>query len=213
MRPSGNGYPSRVRLRRAPGEETAPESAAATDAATADRAVKGRPTPKRRDAAPRRQPVSAPRTNKEATQWRKQQASSPSRPGNPSRMTNQELRAARARGDESALPGKDRGPARRYTRDWVDSHRLVTNYLLLLLPIYLVGTIAFPPLSIAAAAALLVMVVECNLTARRVRRSLIERFETTKETPFGLTFYILQRAYLPRRMRIPKPTLKIGDPI
>jgi hypothetical protein len=189
-----------------------PTTAVETDVAErTDRAVqKGRPTPKRRDVAPRRQPLSAPRTNKEASQWRKQQVAQGRAPS--TKLSNAELREARLRGDARALPRKDQGPARQYARNWVDTHRMGTNYLLIIFPIYLVG-ITYKPLSIAAAAILLVLLIECYFTARIVRRQIIERLGSAKDSDLALAFYILGRAYMPRRMRVPKPVLNIGDPI
>jgi hypothetical protein len=201
-----------VKLRRTSPEESPSELSAATDTEVADRPVKGRPTPKRRDAAPRRQPVSAPRTSKEASQWRKQQAATPARAGGPAKMTNQELRAARMRGEESALARKDRGPARKYARDWVDTRRMASNYLLILFPLYL-ASLLMPLLTAVAAAMLLILIAECAFAARRIKREIDQRFGKTRETALGLTFYVLGRAYLPRRWRIPKPTHEIGDKI
>jgi hypothetical protein len=179
-----------------------------------DRPVKGRPTPKRRDAAPRRQPVSAPKTRKETNEWRKQQTTQ-ARPnsvtGGP-KMTSAELRAARMRGDESALTRRDKGPVRKYARDYVDTHRMAANFLLLLVPLYLVA-LRFPYLSAATAILLVVLLGECYFTARKIRRQAIAKFGETRETTLGLTFYVAGRAYLPRRMRVPKPRFKPGDSI
>jgi Protein of unknown function (DUF3043) len=203
-----------VRLRRTSADQ--PEQSAAVETDTADRVnrpAKGRATPKRRDVAPRRQPVSAPKTNKEATQWRKQQASQakPNSITGP-KMTNAELRAARMRGDESALPRKDRGPIRRYTRDWVDTHRMASNYLLILFPLYIVA-LRFPYLSAAVAGILIILLIECYFAGMRVRKLVIARFGECRESALALAFYILGRAYLPRRMRVPKPHLSVGDSI
>jgi hypothetical protein len=204
-----------VRLRRTSADEPEPSAAVETDTADRpDRPAKGRPTPKRRDVAPRRQPLSAPRTNKEATQWRKQQtahAKPNSVTGGP-RLTNAELRAARMRGDESALPRKDRGPIRKYTRDWVDTHRMASNYLLLLFPLYVVA-LRFPYLSAAVAGILFILLIECYFAGMRVRKQIIARVGECRESALALAFYILGRAYLPRRMRVPKPRLNVGDPI
>jgi Protein of unknown function (DUF3043) len=68
--------------------ETAPEPGA----------PKGRPTPKRRDSAPRRTPiVQPPRNRKEAYRWQKQQAQKTRTSGQA--LSKQDYRAALARGD------------------------------------------------------------------------------------------------------------------
>ena len=104
-------------------------------------APKGRATPKRRDTAPRKQPRAAPRTNKEATRWRKQQAAQARTParGSASKMSGKEYRDAVKRGDPAALGKRDRGPVRQLARDWVDSRRLFANYFLLMIPLLLLG--------------------------------------------------------------------------
>ncbi len=216
MAPAARGYPFGVRLRRTAdtGTESDSELDTDTEVSVQERPTKGRPTPKRRDTSPKRQPVSAPKTNKEATQWRKQQvtrAKPNSVTGGP-KQSNAELRAARLRGDEDALPRKDRGPGRRFARDWVDTHRMATNFLLLLLPLYIIA-IAIPKLSVAVFALLLLFIAESAFAAYRIRKALIVRFGSTKESTVGLAFYVIGRAYLPRRMRIPKPRYRVGESI
>ena len=215
-----------VRLRRTPATDSEsiaavdpdPAVDATTDAAgdataRAETSVKGRPTPKRRDVAPRRQPVTAPRTSKEASQYRKQQVAQSKASGTTTKMTNAELRAARQRGDASALPRKDQGKVRQFTRDWVDTHRMASNYLLIIFPVYILGTFLYRLLTAVAAVILLAMIIECYLSARIIRKQAIARYGPTKESDLGLTFYILGRAYMPRRMRIPKPRFEIGETI
>mgnify|MGYP000465513959 CR=1 FL=1 len=101
---------------------------------TEEAAKKGRPTPSRKDAESKRKVSSlAPLVSKE--QKRASKALSKE-----SRIAQ---RAAYLRGDESALPARDRGPARRYVRNFVDTRRSIGEYFLPIIFVVLVLTL-FP---------------------------------------------------------------------
>ena len=122
--------------------------------------AKGRPTPKRRDAEGRRGPVTAPKTRKEAyarqkqltrdTRQQRETAKATLKPRSPA-----EQRAALKRGDTSALPRRDQGPTRKLARDYVDSHRMFSNYLLWLFVLF-VATSFVPFLRTASPAVLVI---------------------------------------------------------
>jgi hypothetical protein len=198
-------------LRRRP---AAPEAEVVPEEPTPDVvAGKGRPTPKRRDTSPQRGPMTAPKTRKEAVQWQRQQARSTRNGALPDkRVSAQAHREALRRGDPDALPKRDRGPARRLARDWVDSHRMISNYLLILFPLMIVGYF-IPFLNIAVIALLVVIVVEWYLTGRRIRALAVQRLDNVREGPWSLGFYAGSRAYMPRRWRMPAPQTGIGDSI
>jgi hypothetical protein len=174
---------------------------------------KGRPTPKRRDTTPVRGPVKAPKTRKEAAQWQRQQLRG-SRGGasGDKRISAAEHRQALRRGDPSALPKRDRGPVRKLARDYVDSHRMISNYLLILFPLMIVGYFV-PFLNIAVIALLFVIVIEWYLTGRRVRSLAVSRLDEVREGPWSIGFYAGSRAYMPRRWRMPGPQVRIGEKI
>ena len=173
---------------------------------------KGRPTPKRRDTTPQRGPVSAPRTRKEAAQWQKQQATRSRTTGRGGKLSGQAYREALKRGDPDALPKRDRGPVRKLARDWVDSRRMLSNYLLILFPLLIVGYF-IPYLNIAVFGLLLVIVVEWYLAGRRIRTLAASRLDDVREGPWQLGFYAGSRAYMPRRWRMPGPQVRIGESI
>ena len=82
---------------------------------------KGRPTPKRKEAESKRKVSSlAPIVTKDQKRASKAQA----------REDRLAQRAAYLRGEESALPLRDRGPARRFVRNYVDSRRSTGEYFL-----------------------------------------------------------------------------------
>ncbi len=175
---------------------------------TSTTAGKGRPTPKRSDASPRRQPFAAPGNRKEAAQQ--------------ARARNRTERARRAeglrRGDEKYLPAKDTGPVRALARDYVDSRRMLSEYylyvvgalfvLLLLERTLPVATVIVYPLVLTA---MLTVVLEGVITSRRVRKIAAERYpgEPTK----GVGFYAIIRSAQIRRLRLPPPRVKRGDKI
>jgi hypothetical protein len=178
--------------------------------------AKGRPTPKRRDSQGQRGPVSAPRTRKEAYARQKQltrEQKAARAAAKPRSVAEQ--RAALRRGDESALPRRDQGPTRKLARDYVDSHRMLSNYLLVLFPFMVVG-LYVPALQVVVLVAFLLLLVEWYLTGRRITALAAQRFGATTSKqigPLAIGFYSGSRAYLPRRWRMPPPQVQRGDAI
>jgi len=82
---------------------------------------KGRPTPKRKEAeAARKISTLAPASTK-AERKRAKEAAKASRVAQ---------RAAFLRGDESALPLRDKGPVKKFVRNYVDARRSIGEYFL-----------------------------------------------------------------------------------
>ncbi len=177
---------------------------------------KGRATPKRRDTAPKKQPIAAPRTTKEANRLRKQQsAQARKRPAGGKAMNTREVRAAMKRGDESVLLRRDKGPVRRLARDWTDSHRLASNYLLIALPVVFVGgnLLRSHLATYLTLAVFLLFAVEWFWAGRRIHTLASARFERVSDKAWVLGFYAGQRAMMPRRWRTPEPKVSPGDKI
>src|SRR5579875_2180590 len=178
-------------------EEPSEDTSTATTAAS-----KGRPTPKRRDAEGRRGPVRAPQTRKEAMarqrQLAKEQKSQRARTGTKP-MSMAEQRAAIRRGDESALPRRDRGPTRRLARNYVDSRRMFSNYLLWLFPLMIAASFVkeLQGVQLVVIALFLALVVEWYIVGRRVRALAVQRFGSAEGSAMSIGFYAGSRAYLP----------------
>jgi hypothetical protein len=115
-------------------------------------------------------------------------------------------------GDESALLRRDQGPERRLVRDIVDARRNMTSFFLLLLPVVIASN-AVPALGPVVLALLLLMVFDAVLIGRRVRRVVGERFPKTNQSTLRLTLYGVNRTILPRRWRLPKPQVRLGDTV
>jgi len=167
-------------------------------------AGKGRPTPKRSEAEKRRRPYTAPADRKEANrQYRDREKTARSR-----RLEGMQ------RGEQWAMPPRDRGPAKALARDYVDSKRrfsefymygLVVLLAMLLVPVRALQSIV-PPLVLAA---VVIMAVEGYFVGRKVKSLAEERFPG--ESTHGIRLYAAMRTLQIRKLRMPKPRLKPGD--
>lgn len=168
---------------------------------------KGAPTPKRSEAqASRRQPYQAPADRKAAGRRTKQQ----------SRGDRIRRSQALQRGEEWALPPKDRGPVRGLARDVVDARRGIGEYYIF--TIFLLIVLLILPFQASKFAAdgaivilLAIMLGEGALVASRVKRMAQERFPN--ESTRGLTLYVVMRGISMRRMRLPKPRVERGTKV
>lgn len=125
-------------------------------------------------------------------------------------------RAAYMRGEESALPIRDRGAVRRFVRDYVDSRRNVGEYFLPAVFIVLVLSVVHNKfISLIAIlfmyVAMLYTVLSGVFMTRRIRKVVAAKFpdEPTK----GLGMYGWLRSTQMRRMRAPAPQVKRGDAV
>jgi len=172
--------------------------------------AKGRPTPKRSEAERRRrQPYAAPADRKEASRQ--------------SRDRDRSDRSRRAealkRGEEWALPLKDKGPVRKFARDYVDSRRGITQYYLFAVIAFFIlnyipalrTTAAIGLIDYALVALLLVCVLEVVYVGNRVVKLSRERFPG--ESTRGVKVYVALRAAQLPRLRMPGPKVKPGDKI
>ncbi|MED7925613.1 DUF3043 domain-containing protein [Nonomuraea sp. LP-02] len=171
---------------------------------------KGRPTPKRRDQeSRRRQPVHAPKDRKEAyRQMRAKQAAERDR-----------ARKGMLAGDERYLPARDKGPARKFARDWVDSRRLPSQYFLPFSLLILLATWVPWPTEIRAAVLNIVIAVGWPImmigvvvtgvyVAWKVKREVASKLPD--ESVKGVGFYAAMRALQIRKLRFPPPTVAPG---
>jgi hypothetical protein len=164
---------------------------------------KGRPTPKRSDArAQRRAPV--PKTRKEAAALQRDKA----------REQRRLQRSALQSGDETYLPPRDAGPARRLARDYIDSHFAPGQFFFGLIFIALVSS--FVPNHIVAAVvnfgslSLFALMLLFGIRNARNARQLVEATYGAKDAT-GITTYALTRGMSPRWVRRPRPKVKRGE--
>ncbi|MFE4634057.1 DUF3043 domain-containing protein [Streptomyces sp. NPDC056773] len=188
------------------------EKDAATDKVSADlsqsrdpQAPKGRPTPKRAVAQSQRKAVVASTGNRKEDAKRARERR---------RVEMAKQREALANGDERYLPNRDKGPVRRYVRDFVDSRFSVAEMFLPLAVIILVLSMVRVP-SIQNIALLLwlgviaLIIVDSIGMFIRLRKALNQRFPN--EPKRGAVAYGLMRTLQMRRLRLPKPQVKRGE--
>jgi hypothetical protein len=177
---------------------------------------KGRPTPKRRDVEARRRGPAPPppKTQREAAKLaRKNRASRQER-----RAEAADRRARMRAGDERALPPRDRGPVKAYVRDLVDARRHVIGLFMPLTGLVLVSLFVPVPrlqsmVSLLCMVMLVVIAVEGVLLGRRVLAAVRERFPKEQVSGLSVGWYAFGRASQPRRLRMPKPRVKVGDKV
>lgn len=211
-----------------PEESGAVELGIDDDAATREAtttAPKGRPTPKRSEAARKRGPVApAPMTASEARKRRKElggpKLSRDERKAEKltRRANMSDRREKMMSGDDAYLLPRDKGPVRRFVRDVVDSRR---NVLGLFMPAAL-GLVfvmmSAPPqvqglLSPAMLALVLIMAIDGLMVGRRANKLVDAKFPDNVESGWKLGLYAASRASQLRRMRAPRPQVKRGDKI
>ena len=176
-------------------------------AMTTESAGKGRPTPKRKVSEAKRITSSlAPVVTKDQKRAAKLA----------SRQDRVASRAAYLRGDENALPARDRGPERRFVRNYVDARRSIGEYFLPIIFLVLVLTL-IPQASVQIGAialmysVLMIAVVDGIFLSRKIRKLVGEKFPNSPTK--GLGMYAWLRSTQMRRLRAPHPQLKVGDKV
>ena len=170
-----------------------------------DAAGKGRPTPKRKEAqAQRAQPLVG---------------------GSPGRMTKQDkqqvadarmrARAGYAAGEDRYLPDRDRGPQRRYIRDFVDARTSLGEWMLpLMLAVVFMTFGANETIQLISIFTiwgyLAVLVIDSILMVNRLKKRLLEKFPR-EALQRGYQNYAIMRSLQMRRLRLPKPQVKRGE--
>jgi hypothetical protein len=189
-------------------------------------APKGRPTPKRSEAAKRRGPVApAPLTAAEARQRRKE-LRGPKLSKEERKIERLSRRADMAdrrekmmAGDESYLLPRDKGPVRRYVRDVVDSRRNVLGLFMPAALAMIFFMLALPSLkfqqilSYAMLILVVIMLIDGFIVGRKVNQMVDEKFPDNTESGWKLGLYAASRASQLRRMRAPRPAVERGDKI
>jgi hypothetical protein len=167
---------------------------------------KGRPTPKRSESEKRRRGPVKPGDRKPA--------------GKEGRATDRAERArkyeAMKRGEDWAMPARDKGPVKALTRDYVDSRRRISEYYMYILIVLILALFIqsnalkaylYPVVLVLA----VVIIGEGTIIARHVKKIAAVRFPN--ESTRGITMYAIMRTLQIRRFRMPAPRVKPGDKI
>jgi Protein of unknown function (DUF3043) len=168
---------------------------------------KGEATPKRVIAG-RRVVETAPTDRKEAMRRAREK----------DRETRAQQREGMMKGDPRYLMPRDRGPVRALARDVVDSRFNVGTWFIVALFVILVGSTRAMPPAVQAGANLLFLfmvlafVVDAVFLCRRIRKLARERLPK-EDVRGGVYGYAIMRTLSFRRLRVPKPRVRVGDKI
>lgn len=171
-------------------------------------------TPKKGEATPKRVSVvrrpDAPAGNRKEALKRTRDRQ---------RQERVESRERMMAGDEKYLMPRDKGPVRRLARDVVDSRRNAATFFFVGLFVVLIGTGQGFPQAVRIAANTLFLVlfaataIDTYLIVRRIKLLARDRFPKDAQGARGLYFYVVMRTISFRRLRVPKPQVKVGDKI
>jgi hypothetical protein len=200
--PLGFVFRSRAKEEKAPADK-----AQVTDSKqTRDpQAPKGRPTPKRSEAQTQRRSVAqTPTTRKDAAKRQRDER----------RVQMEKQRQALASGDQRYLPVRDKGPVRKFARDFVDSRFCVAEFFLpmavVILVLSMVRVGSLQNIALLLWLVVIVMIVVDSIgIAIRLKKQLAARFPDVPKK--GAVAYALMRTLQMRRLRLPKPQVKRGE--
>ncbi|MFD1658576.1 DUF3043 domain-containing protein [Streptomyces caeni] len=168
-------------------------------------APKGRPTPKRSEAqAQRRSVANTSMTRKDAAKRQREER----------RVQLAKQREALAGGDERYLPARDKGPVRKFARNFVDARFNVAEFFLpmavIILVLSMVRVASMQSIALMLWLVVIVLIViDSIVSAFRLRKQLQERFPDQSKR--GAIPYALMRSLQMRRLRLPKPQVKRGE--
>lgn len=123
-------------------------------------------------------------------------------------------RVGMANGEEQYLPARDKGPQRRFVRDWVDSRwhfaEIVMPAMIVVILVSMIGNVNVQVYSfIALWAFIFVVIIEMFITGRRVKKAVGKAFGESK-VERGTAWYAASRSMQMRFMRLPKAQVKRG---
>ncbi|ALV49813.1 hypothetical protein ASR50_10570 [Streptomyces sp. 4F] len=196
-------FRSRAKEEKAPGADKA--TVTGSTQTRHPEAPKGRPTPKRSVAQSQRRSVAnTTMSRKEASKRQREER----------RAALERQRQALASGDERYLPARDKGPVRRFARDFVDSRFHIAEWFLpmavVILVLSMVQVAQLQNIALLLWLVVIVMIVlDSVVTGFRLKKTLAERFPD--ENRRGAVAYALMRTLQMRRLRLPKPQVKRGE--
>jgi hypothetical protein len=165
---------------------------------------KGRPTPKRKEAeAASRERARLGMDEKTAKKVLRDRRAEDTK----------KMRDALKGGDERNLPARDRGPVKRFVRDYVDSRVCIAEFLLVGLIVIMVlsysGNSSLRSLGFTLQTVIVVLtVIDTSWLIFRMKRAM--RVEFPDESLRGVNSYTVMRALQMRFMRLPKPRVGLG---
>ena len=174
---------------------------ASTTPTTLKEGGKGRPTPTRREAqAAAKARAKGPQDRKAAARLDRQRRS----------QLNAKAREGMKAGDDRYLPKRDKGPVRRFVRDWIDARLCMAELLLPLLILIMITSPIAPRLSNGLwSATILLVAMDTAFVVFRLRHEVRRRFPD-QDTKGAVGYGVLRSLQL-RWIRMPKSKVKIGQ--
>lgn len=165
---------------------------------------KGAPTPTRRQQEAARKRPLVPDDRKLAAREARQKAA----------QARERARLGMAAGEEKYLPARDRGPQKRYVRDYVDARFSVGEILIPIMFVVIILTFIPDPYVqtygiLGLWAFFIVAVVDSVILGFIVTKKLERKFGAGNVE--RVRWYAAMRALQLRIMRLPKPTVKRGQ--
>lgn len=164
---------------------------------------KSGPTPKRRDQEAARKRPLVPDDRKAAKAAQRQAVAE----------QRAKMRIAMETGDERHMPYRDRGPQKRFARDYVDARYGIGEWLMLIVLVFLV--LSFIPIQALISATTILMLATVGLVVlegfwvnRKLKNELERKFGVVEP---GVRWYGTMRAMQLRRLRLPKPQVRRGQ--
>lgn len=186
-------------------QETVDQQAAEAAARQAGMTGKGAPTPTRKaQEAARRRPLVP--EDRKASKAAERQAIQDQR---------QKMRQALDTGDEKFLPLRDKGPQKRYARDYVDARFSLGEFLMFGALVFVLVSLVVPASSEYMVYVLggfwvmfLAVFVDVFILSRKLRKRLADKFG---EVERGTVWYGSMRSLQFRKLRLPKPQVGRGQ--
>ena len=188
-------------------DEAAAQPAATEELTETPTQGKGAPTPKRNaQVASRKRPL-VPTDRKAAREAARND-----------RLAAQErLRIANETGDDRYMMARDKGPQKRFARNFVDARFMVGEFLMFAIFAFLIVSLVVPSspqvqvgITFALWAVLGITVLDAFIMTRQLKKRLAAKFGQAER---GVLWYAAMRGLQFRKLRVPKPLVKRGQSI
>ncbi|WP_285724522.1 DUF3043 domain-containing protein [Psychromicrobium xiongbiense] len=179
------------------------QKAAQASGAADPRAGKGVPTPRRKEQEALRKRPLVPQ-DRGAAKAADREAR---------REAQMKMRAALDTGDERFLPARDKGPQKRFARNFVDNRLSLGEYVMFIALAIVVLTVMVPLelqsyLFLGFWVIVLIVAFDSWLMSRKMRQRLAAKFGSVEP---GVVWYGVMRSLQFRRLRLPKPQVARGE--
>ncbi|WP_227878336.1 MULTISPECIES: DUF3043 domain-containing protein [Arthrobacter] len=189
----------------APDPQAAPAPAAPIDRFRDPQSAKGVPTPSRKDQEAARKRPLVPNDRAAA-----KEAARDARREEQARM-----RRALDTGEERFLPVRDKGPQKRYARDFVDARFSLGEYVMFAALAIVILTVVIPSTNNSQIYIFMLfwilvagVAIDAWFMSRKLKRQLVGKFGSVDS---GVVWYGTMRSLQFRRLRLPKPMVKRGE--